>query len=72
MREHGTHETHFMSSVIYVQARALWLVGVCSTDLPVSEWEGALRLVTGHLSAPDLVVSSKFESPVEWPSKSKS
>ncbi len=40
-----------------VQARALWLVGVCSAELQPDEWGGAFRLAAAHMGAQDLVVS---------------
>ena len=38
-------------------ARALWLVGVCGTDLPNQHWPGAYALLVHYMSVQDLVLS---------------
>lgn len=40
-----------------LQARALWLVGVCGSDLPRPLWTQACDLVIRHMGARDLVVA---------------
>jgi len=44
-----------ISSVL--QARALWLVGVCGQDLDAQQWCAAYQLVVQHMASVDLVVA---------------
>jgi hypothetical protein len=39
------------------QARALWLVGACCSELPQQQWVEAYGLCVAHMGAADLVVS---------------
>ena len=38
-------------------ARALWLIGVCGTDLPNEHWAAAYPLLVQYMAVPDLVLS---------------
>ncbi|KAL3137525.1 hypothetical protein ABBQ38_004810 [Trebouxia sp. C0009 RCD-2024] len=38
-------------------ARALWLIGVCGTDLPTQHWGAAYPLLVHYMAIPDLVLS---------------
>ena len=38
-------------------ARALWLIGVCGTDLPNKHWAAAYPLLVHYMSVQDLVLS---------------
>ncbi len=38
-------------------ARALWLIGVCGTDLPNQHWSAAYPLLVHYMSVQDLVLS---------------
>lgn len=38
-------------------ARALWLIGVCGTDLPSEQWSNAYTTLVGYLSVRDLVLA---------------
>ncbi len=38
-------------------ARALWLIGVCGTDLPNEHWSAAYPLLVHYMSVQDLVLS---------------
>lgn len=38
-------------------ARALWLIGVCGTDLPNQHWAAAYPLLVHYMAIPDLVLS---------------
>ena len=38
-------------------ARALWLIGVCGTDLPNQHWGAAYPLLVQYMAVPDLVLS---------------
>ncbi|KFM27585.1 Importin-11 [Auxenochlorella protothecoides] len=40
-----------------LQARALWLVGVCGEELGHEPWDEAFGLCAAHISSPDLVVA---------------
>ena len=44
-----------MGSVL--QARAIWLVGVCGDELVPEAWGEAFRLVVAHMASPDVVVA---------------
>ncbi len=41
-----------------LQARALWLVGVCGGELKPEEWGDAFKLAAAYMGAKDLVVRS--------------
>lgn len=38
-------------------ARALWLIGVCGTDLPSQHWADAYNSLVNYMSMPDLVLA---------------
>lgn len=38
-------------------ARALWLIGVCGTDLPNEHWSAAYPILVHYMAVPDLVLS---------------
>ena len=38
-------------------ARALWLIGVCGTDLPNRHWAAAYPILVQYMAVPDLVLS---------------
>jgi len=40
-----------------LQARAIWLVGVCGEELNPEAWHEAFGLVVAHMASPDLVVA---------------
>ena len=39
-----------------LRARALWLVGVCGSELQPGPWGEAFRLCVHHIQSPDVVV----------------
>ncbi|GAX82609.1 hypothetical protein CEUSTIGMA_g10035.t1 [Chlamydomonas eustigma] len=48
--------TQDLSSSV-LQARALWLLGVCGSNLGGEQWCGAYQLVVQHMASKDLVVA---------------
>lgn len=49
-----------------LQARALWLVGVCGEELGHEPWDEAFGLCAAHISSPDLVVRCWAPEPGWW------
>jgi hypothetical protein len=43
--------------LLLLQARALWLVGACGTELEREQWIDAWGLSVAHIGARDLVVA---------------